>query len=364
MVKNIMKKYYELYLNIKNRILSGELTKDSKLESKRIAADKYGVSTVTVEKAYSMLEYEGYVEARPRQGFFVLRVDAVAPAEKKASAIKKLPLPELPAVRDFQYSLWFKTVRKVISEQGEKLFVKAPSEGCAVLRNALSEYLLGYRGFSAQPERIIIGSGAEQLYENVVKLLGRDKIYGIEDPSYGKIRSVYSECGATVVPLKLDSDGIDDALLREKKFDVLHVTPFHSYPSGITTSVSKRYEYLRWAENNDKYVIEDDYDSEFFMPGQPVETLFSLDRRQSVIYINTFSKSLSPSMRIGYMILPEKLLTVYKEKLGSFSCSVPVMDQYVLAEFISGGNFVRHLNHMRRKMKVELSEKNDETSKF
>ncbi len=204
---------------------------------------------------------------------------------------------------------------------------------------------------SADPHRIIIGSGSEQLYEIAVKLLGREKIYGIEDPSYEQIRAVYLGTGAQICPLKFTDNGIDSNELSKQQFDVLHVTPFHSYPSGITTPISKRYEYLKWAQMNNSYIIEDDFDSEFFIPGHPIESLYSLDSSSSVIYINTFSKSLSPSMRMGYMILPDALLPAYDEILGKFSCSVPVLDQYVLAEFISSGGFERHLNRMRRKIK-------------
>jgi GntR family transcriptional regulator/MocR family aminotransferase len=157
--------------------------------------------------------------------------------------------------------------------------------------------------------------------------------------------------GAKICPLKVTEDGFDSNELDKKQFDLLHVTPFHSYPSGITTPIGKRYEYLKWAQMNKSYIIEDDFDSEFFIPGHPIESLYSLDQSSSVIYINTFSKSLSPSMRMGYMILPEALIPIYDEILGKFSCSVPVLDQYVLAEFINSGSFERHLNRMRRKIK-------------
>ena len=229
--------------------------------------------------------------------------------------------------------------------------MKSPGKGCAVLRNAIADYLYRYRGMRADPARIIIGSGSEQLYEIAVKIFGRDKIYGIEDPSYSQIKAVYLGVGAAICPLKFGEEGIESTALSSCKFDVLHVTPFHSYPSGVTTSISKRYEYLKWAHKNNSYIIEDDFDSEFFLPGHPIEPLYSLDSRSSVIYINTFSKSLSPSMRMGYMILPEKLMPQYEQRLGMFSCSVPVLDQYVLAEFISSGSFERHLNRVRRKMK-------------
>lgn len=349
------KKYYSIYLDVKNKILQGDFKAGEKLPSKRVMADKMGCSIVTVESAYAMLEEEGYIRPRERSGYFVERIDLSIGAVPTA---KRAPLPHvkenraLPTERDFEYSLWFKTIRKVISERGEELFIKAPSKGCAILRNAISDYLYRYRGMSADPHRIIIGSGSEQLYEIAVKLLGREKIYGIEDPSYEQIRAVYLGTGAQICPLKFNNDGIDTNELFSSRFDVLHVTPFHSYPSGITTPISKRYEYLKWAQMNGNYIIEDDFDSEFFIPGHPIEPLYSLDSGHSVIYINTFSKSLSPSMRMGYMILPESLMPAYEKALGGFSCSVPVLDQYVLAEFISSGSFERHLNRMRRKIKT------------
>ena len=317
-------------------------------------ADKCGYSTITVERAYSMLEEEGYISTRERSGYFVSLSDV---PQKSAPTQRSAPLPHikeehaLPQERDFEYSVWFKTLRRVISERGEELFVKSPSKGCAILRNAISDYLYRYRGMTADPHRIIIGSGSEQLYEIAVKILGRDKIYGIEDPCYSQIPVVYLGVGASVCPLKFGDEGIESSALFEQSFDVLHVTPFHSYPSGVTTSISKRYEYLKWAHKKESYIIEDDFDSEFFIPGHPVESLYSLDNGRSVIYINTFSKSLSPSMRMGYMILPEELMPEYDKRLGMFSCSVPVLDQYVLAEFISSGSFERHLNRVRRKMK-------------
>lgn len=347
------KKYLFIYHLIKEKILSSEYKSGEKLPSKRVAADKWGVSVITVEKAYAMLADEGYVTARERSGYFVGELDLfpAVKADGKTAAFCYLDEKSISPENDgFEHSVWFKTIRKVISEKESRLFVKSPGKGCAVLRNAIADYLLRYRGMMAQPERIIIGSGAEQLYETVVKILGRDKIYGIEDPSYAQIEAVYRAEGAKIKKLKMGDDGIESAALREGKADVLHVTPFRSYPTDVTTPVSKRYEYLKWAKNG-RYIVEDDFNSEFFIPGQPIESLYSLDGTQSVIYINTFSKSLSPSMRIGYMILPEKLLPVYDDRLGNFSCSVPVLDQYILAEFISSGNFERHLNRMRRRLK-------------
>ena len=323
------------------------------MPSKRVLADLYGCSVITVEKAYNMLTDEGYINSKERSGYFVLELDIFSQGNKNTNhtAFSYLKEEQPGQGEDFEYSVWFKTVRKVISEKGEKLFIKSPNKGCAVLRNAIADYLLRYRGMIASPNRIIIGSGSEQLYETVVKVLGRNKIFGIENPSYSQIEAVYKSEGANIKKLEMGSNGIKTKALKNGKMDVLHVTPFRSYPTGVTTSAAKRHEYLKWAKDG-KYIVEDDFNSEFFMPGQPIESLYSLDSEERVIYINTFSKSLSPSMRIGYMILPEHLMPVYDQKLGGFSCSVPVLDQYILAEFISSGNFERHLSRMRRKMKT------------
>lgn len=347
-----MKRYFEIYKDIKNKILKSEYAAGEKLPSKRVTADKYDCSVVTVENAYGMLMEEGYIESFERSGYFVCKIDALY---KEAQEIQPKHLDERVSsneLPDFEYSLWFKTIRKVISERGNLLFVKSPNMGCAVLRNVLADYLYKNRGMIAKPQNIIIGSGAEQLYETVVKLLGRDKVYGIEHPSYSKIEAVYVGEGANIRKLKMGTDGIESKELSENEIDVLHVTPYRSFPTDVTTSILKKYEYLRWAGDG-KYIVEDDFNSEFYKTGQPVETLYSLDTEARVIYINTFSKSLSPSMRMGYMILPDGLLDRYQDILGEFSCSVPVLDQYVLAEYISSGNFVRHLNRVRRKNKAE-----------
>ncbi len=344
-----MKKYFEIYKDIKQKILADEYAAGEKLPSKRVTADKYGCSVITVASAYAMLIDEGYIETCERSGYFVCKIDALYKEETQKTEIEHLDEGDFQSEKqDFEYSLWFKTIRKVISERGEELFVKSPNMGCAVLRNVLADYLYKNRGMTAKPQNIVIGSGAEQLYETVVKLLGRNKIYGIEDPSYPKIEAVYVGEGANIKKLKMGNDGIKSEELMKSNIDVLHVTPYRSFPTDITTSIPKKYEYLRFA-GRDKYIVEDDFNSEFYKPGQPIETLYSLDKQGRIIYINTFSKSLSPSMRIGYMILPENLLETYQRALGEFSCSVPVLDQYVLAEYISSGNFVRHLNRIRRK---------------
>ncbi|MCI7108150.1 MAG: PLP-dependent aminotransferase family protein [Lachnospiraceae bacterium] len=359
--RNGESKYYYIYKMIRKDIEMGNLKKNQKLPSKRSLADHLGVSLITVENAYQMLKDEGYIEPRERSGYYVCEIHAIVPGKEKKQKLQMLP--EITehiedgrlsntALKSFPYSLYFKTIRSVITEYGEELLQRSPNEGCAILRNSIAAYLLRYRGVFAQPEQIIIGSGAEHLYGTVVRILGKDKVYGIEDPSYHQIRKVYEGTGARCELLTMGADGIESDLLKKTQADVLHVTPFHSYPSGVTAPIAKRYEYLKWSEGS-RFIVEDDFDSEFFMPGKPIQTLFMLDESNSVIYINTFSKSLSPSIRMGYMILPERLLERYYETSGGFSCTVPVLEQYALAEFINKGYFEQHLNRVRRKRKVE-----------
>ena len=329
------------------------------------------MSLITVETAYQMLKDEGYIESRERSGYYVTELKLLG---KKVNLERELELLEhdekkrLRLLEEhggatstmkettraqekslFPESVYFKTIRSVLNDYSSELLEKSPNEGCAILRNAIAKYLLRYRGIFAQPEQIIIGSGAEHLYSTVVRMFGNDKVYGLENPSYQQIRMVYEGMGAKCEMLQMGKEGILSTELEKTTADILHVTPFHSYPSGVTATVRKRQEYLEWAKSGERIIIEDDFDSEFFMPGKPIDTLYMSDDSQSVIYINTFSKSLSPSIRIGYMILPEKYLKVYRKKMGDFSCTVPVLDQYVLAEFLDKGHFEQHLNRVRRR---------------
>ena len=343
-----------LYESVKRDILSGEIRAGEALPAKRKLALHLGISVLTVENVYGALEEEGYITARERSGYYVkkLLLTGTIPGVKR----KMIYLEEEKDVPDADTESYFpamaRLMRKILSEQPEILSRKPPHLGCAVLRNAIAGYLRRYRGMDVLPSQIIIGSGAEYLYGLIVQLLGRSLVYGTEDPGYEKIAQVYRAHGAEVELLPLLEDGIPTESLRESRAGVLHITPFHSWPTMISVTAEKRYEYLNWAEERGAYLVEDDFDSEFSSIRKPVETLFSMDGGARVIYVNTFSKSIAPSMRIGYMILPEPLLEDYRNKLGFYSCTVPVFDQYVLAAFIREGSFERHLNRKRRKLKT------------
>jgi GntR family transcriptional regulator/MocR family aminotransferase len=252
-------------------------------------------------------------------------------------------------------SVFSKTMRKVLTENGELLLVKSPNSGCRELRSAIQHYLARNRGIYVDVEQIIIGSGSEYLYSLIVELLGRNRIYAIESPSYKKIEQVYIATEIIYDSLVLTNSGIDSAALSKTKATVLHTTPYRSYPSGVTATASKRHEYVRWSYEGNRYIIEDDFESEFSVSAKPTETLFALSDKDNVIYLNTFSKTISPSLRIGYMVLPKHLVSEFEKKLGFYSCTVPTFMQYVLTELINNGDFERHINRVRRSKRKELS---------
>jgi GntR family transcriptional regulator/MocR family aminotransferase len=231
---------------------------------------------------------------------------------------------------------------------------KSPNEGLLELRQEIRLYLARNKGIHADVEQIIIGSGAEYLYNLIIALLGRNRIYGIEKPSYKKIEQVYRSSGVEICMLPLSKDGIDTSSLLSSKTDILHTTPYRSYPTGVTATASKRHEYIRWASVGRRYIVEDDFESEFSVSSKPEETLFSLSENDNVVYMNTFSKTVSPALRVGYMVLPKHLVEDFKNKLGFLSCTVPTFEQLLLTELISSGDFERHINRVRRKKRKEI----------
>lgn len=349
--------YQQLYMQVREDIISGIYPIGTKLPSKRTVALDNNISTVTVEHAYSLLSDEGYIEARERSGYFVIfRADdgfVSAPLVHHPSVIQQGA--HTATHTEFPLSVLTKTMRKVISDGGERMLERAPNRGTVELRETIRVYLAQNRGILADIDQIVIGSGSEYLYSLLVGLLGRDKVFAIESPSYKKIEQVYAAAQVRLVKLPLSRDGIDSGALKGASADVLHISPYRSYPSGVTATASKRHEYLRWAEEGERYIIEDDFESEFSVSRKAEETLFSHSFRDNVIYMNTFSKTVSPSLRIGYMVLPKKLSALYEEKLGFLSCPVPTYLQLVLAELMRHGDFERHINRVRRRKRKEAA---------
>ena len=340
--------YMQLYYQLRRDIVEGAYPFGTKLPSKRLLAEETGTSVITVEHTYSILLDEGYAKSKTRSGYFVIYKESdflTSPPEND----KQKPRPSsYTAEGGFPFSVLSKTMRRVLTEYGENILIKSPNQGCPELREAIRSYLARANGITVSTDQIIIGAGAEYLYSLIVQLIGKRGAYAIEDPSYEKIRQVYEANGAVCLPLPLAENGINSEALKNTEARLLHITPFNSYPSGITADVSKRIEYLAWAEKNEAYIVEDNFDSELTVSKKNEDTVFSLDKGGKVIYVNTFSKTVAPSVRMGYMVLPEKLLLEYKSKLGFYSCTVPVFEQYVLAQLINSGDFERHINKLRR----------------
>ncbi len=345
--------YLQLYERLRDEIVAGHYREGEKLPSKRTLAQINGMSIITVEHALAILCDEGYTCTRERSGCFVCYRSAdVLPVSRDESHAGAMRTNAHRSTVEFPFSVMAKIMRGVITKYGERILVKSPNLGAAELRDAIAAYLARSKGMDVAPQQIVIGSGAEYLYSLIVQLLGREGVYAVEDPCYEKIRAVYRANGVTCEPLRLGKDGILTAELAASKASVLHVTPFHSYPSGITADASKRREYLAWAAARDATVIEDDFDSELTVSRKQEDTLFSLCDTGRVIYLNTFTATLAPSMRVGYMVLSPDLMEMFLGKLGFYSCTVPVFEQYVLAELIKGGHFERHINRIRRRRRA------------
>ena len=343
--------YLQLYRKLKKQILSGAYSYGDRFPSKRTMADETGLSVITVQHAYEILCDEGWLTARERSGFFVAYHEGgrslIPPVSETPEALPR----EEGFKSGLPFAVYSRAMRSVLSGWGEKVLEKSPNKGCMELREALAAYLAAQRNMAVSPAQVVIGSGAEYLYSMIVRMLGTDRPYALESPSYEAIRLIYENSGVSCRMLPMSTDGIRSDALGATDAAVLHVTPFHSWPTGVTAGASKRREYVSWAVQRNGFLVEDDFDSELSVSSKSEDTLFSL-LPERVIHINTFTRTISPAMRIGYMVLPPSLLPVYQEKAGFFSCSVPVAEQLLLTELLRSGEFVRHLRRERRKMRA------------
>ena len=351
--------YEQLYRCVKEDILSGRLAAGEKLPSKRALAAHLEVSVITVKNAYEQLMAEGYLAGVEKKGYFVSFVlppvtgAAPLPQEESAEPREREWFLDLVtnsiAAEDFPFTVWARLMRQTILERGTGLLHSTPPQGAWALRRAIAAHLRQFRGMEAAPEQIIVGAGTEVLYSLLVQLFGRERLYGVEDPGYGKIARIYRSNGAAVAAIPLDDAGLSAEELRRSGADVVHISPSHHYPTGLVMPIARRQELLRWAqERPERIILEDDYDSEFRFVGRPIPTLFSIDGGEQVVYLNTFSKTIAPSIRISFMVLPRHLLADFREKLGFFACTVSAFEQYTLARFLSDGYYEKHLSRMRK----------------
>ncbi len=361
--------YHHLYQCIRSDILSGKLASGKKLPSKRSFAKNLGVSNITVENAYAQLLAEGYIFSIPKKGYYVREISGMIPsAGVNMENLPRQQILEKRCVADFvsnrihpeqfPFSIWARLLRETLLNYHEELLEAPPWGGVPQLRRAISGHLKAYRNMDVSEEQIIIGAGTEYLYGLLIQLLGRDKIYAVENPGYHKIAQIYESNGVECRFIPVGKTGMDVGQLEKSACHVAHISPSHHFPTGIVTPVGARYELLGWATREEgRYIIEDDYDSEFRLVGKPIPTLQSIDRSERVVYMNTFTKTLASTIRISYMVLPGHLLEEFQKRLSFYSCTVSNFEQYTLARFIEDGYFEKHINRMRtyyRRIRDEL----------
>lgn len=367
--------YEQIYQYIKDEIRRGNIRPEKQLPSSRELAKSLKVSRSTTQLAYEQLVSEGYLEAVPRKGYFAASLDGIFPPVARSAATvrsdQKIKLsagteqenarrqlfrdefevdfsPRGIDLEGFPYATWRKISRSVLKEEDRELFLKGAPQGDLILREAIRDYLHAARGVNCDASQIIIGAGNEYLLMLLSQLIGRDAVIAMENPTYRQAYRVLSGVGHKVMPVGIDKNGFCVKELNGQDVQAAYVMPSHQFPTGIVMPVRRRQELLSWAgEEPGRYLIEDDYDSEFRYKGKPIPALQGMDQNGRVIYMGTFSKAIAPAIRVGYMVLPESLLSMYLEKGRFYSSTVSRVDQRILANFISGGYFERHLNRMR-----------------
>ena len=353
--------YEQLYLKIRGLVTEGELVEGEKLPSERGLAANLQISRNTVTLAYEQLYAEGYVEVRPQSGYYVNKIDRINSEKKEEfTDIKNEsvnPEPEYEydfspfslCKESFPYRMWNRLYRQCMRDKGEELFDLGERQGDLELRVAIAKYLFGYRGLIIKPENMIIGAGTGYLLQLLEHLIDEKSIIAMENPTYMQAYRIFSSLNRKLLPISLDENGLKVEELKRSEAKAVYLTPSHQFPTGVVMPIKRRKEILGWAsEDKDRYIIEDDHDSEFRYKGLPIPPMKAIDTGNKVVYLGTFSRTIAPAIRIGFMVLPDGLLKVYRKKLAFLACTVPRIDQAVLTEFILGGHYERHINKARK----------------
>lgn len=350
--------YEQIYHYIKNEIKKGILSHGDKLPSTRALSKYLEISRSTVELAYEQLLSEGYIESEPCRGYFVAQVEELYQLQKSKVPVEKEQTKKRTYQYDFSmsgidlngfpYNVWRKLSKEILMDDRAELFRAGDAQGEYGFRQEICNYLHQARGVVCTPEQIIVGAGSDYLLMLLSMILGKHVTIAFEDPAYKQAYRIAKEIGYHTVPVSLDRQGIDVELLEKSGADIAYVTPSHQYPTGIVMPVKRRQELIKWAyQKESRYIIEDDYDSEFRYKGKPIPALQGYGGEEKVIYLGTFSKSIAPAIRLGYMILPQELLNIYNQKYRFVSSTVSKVDQFIVQKFMEEGHFERHLNRMR-----------------
>ncbi|MCD7896280.1 MAG: PLP-dependent aminotransferase family protein [Planctomycetaceae bacterium] len=353
-------KYEQLYSHIKEAIVSGAMARGERLPSKRKLADHLSIGLNTVENAYAQLRAEGFIESAEKRGYYVARLSA-RPAMKPPPAID-LPVVQTDAAArpgrfvlrnnavdtaSFPFATWSRLMRDSLRADHARLVQDLHPQGDRQLRDAIARYLLNYRSMTVAPERIVVGAGTTYLLGMVGELLPRTK-FAIEEPGYAMLARTLQSRNVPYACVTVDAEGmrIDD--LRRSGAGIAVVTPSNQFPLCQVMSIRRRLDLLAWANAAaGRYIIEDDYDSDYRYSLKPAPALHSLDESDRVLYFNAFARTLTPSLRIAYMVLPARLMEAYRARRRLYSCTVSGFEQRTLLRFILGGHYERHLNRMR-----------------
>ncbi len=350
--------YHQLYSHIKKEIQSGRILYDTKLPSKRKLSVYLNISQNTIQSAYDQLIEEGYITSIEKRGFFVCKIDFLQHL-KVNPVLSEGEHPDSGKIQfDFSYhgidipsfpfTIWRRLMKETMNEYDNELLMPGDSLGYMRLRSAIAAYLHQSRGVNCTSNQIIISSGTEMLFQTLIQLFDKQSIYGIENPGYEKLNQLFLGNRADYRAIRIDRSGMQLTEIMRSNANILCITPAHQFPSGQIMPISRRMELLNWAnEAENRYLIEDDYDSEFKYSGRPIPALQGLDHNEKVIYMGSLSKSISPTLRVSYMVLPLHLMRKYNEMLSYILCPVPMLEQKVLCSFIENGNFEKHLNKMR-----------------
>ena len=351
--------YEQIYSHIRAEIRNGSLKAGERLPSTRVLAEHLKVSRSTTQMAYDQLLAEGYMEARPCRGYFVSHLEELV--ETGATGTGEMETTVEPNagwridfsprgidLDSFPYHVWRKLSRNTLVDDNKEMFHSGNHQGEPGFREAIRSYLHSARGVNCSPEQIIVGAGSEYLLMLLSQILEGRHVIAMENPTYKQAYRVFQSLGYEVCPVEMDANGMEPELLAECGANVAYVMPSHQFPTGIVMPVGRRQELLKWAqEAPDRYIIEDDYDSEFRYRGKPIPALQGMDRNGRVIYLGTFSKCIAPAIRVSYLVLPLSLLVRYRSQTSFYASTVSRIDQNILYQFLSGGHFERHLNRMR-----------------
>lgn len=353
--------YEQIYSYMKEEIRTGSLKAATRLPSTRVLAENLKVSRSTTQMAYEQLVSEGYIETIPCKGYYVTRIEELVEVRPETEEDFKMSLEETSPehyrvdfsprgidLDHFPYNAWRKVTKNTLVDDNKELFLTGNPQGEPALREAVRGYLHSARGVNCGRDQIIVGAGSEYLLMLLSRILGTDRVVAMESPTYKQAYRVLDSMGYSVVPVEMDRYGLNAVLLEESGADIAYVMPSHQYPMGIVMPVKRRQELLNWAgKSHSRYLIEDDYDSEFRYKGKPIPALQGMDSAGKVIYIGTFSKSIAPAIRVSYMVLPVPLLELYQKKAGFYASTVSRIDQNILYQFLVDGYYERHLNRMR-----------------